>query len=213
MLKARQVPFDEQQSPFYDDYEELIYIAFDGNTDYRSRYSDEYSQVKYFLANCLPFADNFKENEIEEIVNENLDARGVLPLDKTKEIWEVLKKYDYTLISYSKAVVDILSIWTDSPWEYCTIRGCSHGEWQNVYYDTAYYPPKDIERIQMDYFNLGTQWEVLDEDGDEYYNVYCYSYNDNDLKKEIANSIGKDVSEISFEKFVDYKRVPVFEEF
>ena len=208
MLKARQVPFDEQQAPDLE-YEDLIYIAIDGNPSYKSLCCDEYEQAKNFLSKCLSYAYN--DDKIQEIVNDYLSCRDTIPLDKSIEMWKILISYDKLAIPLSEAIVRILTTWTDCPWDVTSIKGSCQGEWQNVWYDTSCYSLEDIKRVEAAYFNTGTQWEVMDED--EYYTIYCYKDNEDELKKEIADNIGKKVSEISFEKFEDYKKVPVYKEF
>lgn len=211
--KARQVPIDEQSSHVDFTYVEWEGMAIDGNGDYPSYYCDEYIQVKSFLEHCLSYKWQREDGneKLIKAIQEYLNIVDDFPIDKAIEIWDTLTAYDNRKKNCSKAMVEILTLYTGHKWEVYTIRGYVQAEWQNVYYETDLFSFESIKQLQSDYFNLGTEWKIEDEN--DHWFIYCYEHDDDKLKKEISDSIGYDISEIKFEKFDGYTKVAKYTEF
>lgn len=67
------------------------------------------------------------------------------------------------------------------PYTKTTIHGCSQGEWQYLYYPSEW-SRDNVDAIQAEYFNTGTEWLVAEETTEEELNapdnVYTCSYYD-----------------------------------
>lgn len=213
MIVAKQIPPDLQQSPIDLTYVEWEGMAVDGNSRLKTYYCNEYEQTKDFLSYCLSYAWDEAidtDKQLLTIVKSYLSTRGDISVDVAKKIWNILVEFDNSKLTMSDAIIKVLSIWCNSPWKVYTIRGSVQGEWQDVYYNSSMFSIKDIETFEKDYFNLGTEWKITDEDNQESWNIYCYEYDDEKLKKEIAESINHDLSDIVFEKFDGYEQVPKY---
>lgn len=72
---------------------------------------------------------------------------------------------------------------------------------------------ESIKNLEYEYFNLGTDWEIYTGENKQYLeNVYTHSYCTADIKKEIAEHTGCDVSDITLFKLDGYKQIPQFSE-
>ena len=115
----------------------------------------------------------------------------------TREIHQLVKlimEYD----GDDNDVCAVLSIVTGRPWESGQITGCVQGDWQNVIYPEDVYSRKDLEYLETDYFNTGSEWMIHDEDsipdeeaeGDDIsgFCTYVYSWRDEDIAKELLSA-------------------------
>lgn len=214
MIEARQVPTDLQESPIDLTYAEMFDLAIDGNRNFHPYCCEEYQQTKDFISHCLSYTWNKgidTDQQLLDILDNYLNSHGEITIDTGKKIWEKLLAYDHSKLTWATAILNILSIWTGDEWNVYTMRGTVQSEWQNVFYNTKTYTMEQIKLLEMDYFNLGTEWEI--KDGDDTWSIYCYKHGDEELKEEIADAISRDVSEIKFFKFNGYVRTPDFKEF
>lgn len=83
------------------------------------------------------------------------NAKELLTLKRLLRKWEATYKDDVLL--------DILTIVTGKKWEMGEIKGCTQGDWNNIFYVKN---EIDIENIEARYFGLWTEWEITDDDGD-----------------------------------------------
>ena len=109
----------------------------------------------------------------------------------------------------------LLSLIEGGNWKYAELHGCVQREWQGVYYDSDSIGHAELLRIESDYFNLGTEWNCWI-DGDEEgltMRVYCYEWDDDNIKKEIAEQMwtSVDEDEVELRKFTGWTRLPNYE--
>jgi hypothetical protein len=71
----------------------------------------------------------------------------------------------------------------------------------------------------MEYFNTGSEWIIHDEESEPEtvkdisgYSVYCYSWNTDGIKKEIADAAGSDPDDVILYEFDKYINVPADKE-
>lgn len=133
-------------------------------------------------------------------------------LVKWQENWFVhgqLKGFDEKL-AYA------LTLITGNEWKIRQIHGCVQGDWAECLYDSTVITEEDLKRFECEYFNLGTEWLVPEsyqcdpEDEVPVNSLYCHTSDNEEARKEIAESIGCDISEVVLgipEKVVIYKYV------
>ena len=76
----------------------------------------------------------------------------------------------------------------------------------NGYYDYRVYD-YGIENLIIGYFNEGSEWIChFEDDEDSNCGVYCYEWDDEDIKGEIMGAMGGD--EVELRKFTGWARLP-----
>ena len=115
----------------------------------------------------------------------------------------------------------VLSIVTGEEWSCKQIRGCCQPEWNCIFYPVAQWSKEAIEEFEVEYFNTGTEWIVDDGDFDpesdipENINscsVYCTAWNEDGIKKQIADGEGLDMEDIVLYAFEGYAKTPLYRE-
>lgn len=78
-------------------------------------------------------------------------------------------------------------------------------QWQYVYYVINSWIDKELKNLEIEYFNLGSEWIC---DNDRY---YCHNYDYNDIKKELSSFTGYPVDNIVLHKITGYTTIPNYE--
>ena len=106
-----------------------------------------------------------------------------------------------------------LELLTGQKYEYHTIKGCSQGDWQYVIYP-AEYGAEWLECFETEFFNTGEEWKVYEgaPDGDEYFTLYTYGWNDEQRRKEIATAADRENADVVLLRFTGWSRTPEYEE-
>lgn len=91
------------------------------------------------------------------------------------------------------AIIRVLSLITGHKWDYREIHGCVQGEWAQLFYDDTV--SIDFNDFESRYFNLGSEWEIVDDEGEE---VWCYitAWDDDAIVSELASIAGCERDEI-----------------
>lgn len=212
---ARQVPPDTQESNWSWNYDEIEGMALDGNKHLESKMCYEYNMVVEFLRHESECQFETME-ELQSYTRENLYRAPELSFDEVKAIWEAINAfYDEEAMDEQELKLTILSIYTKHEWKYTKIYGCGQSDWQYVYYNADLISDEDISKVQKDYFNLGTEWEVFlptAKEDKHLFNIYCYGDSIEEIRAEICSEIGCDDDEVKLLRFKDYEKKPVFEE-
>jgi hypothetical protein len=74
------------------------------------------------------------------------------------------------------------------------------------------YTKYDREIIETEYFNTGDEWRITDDDGDDVLFVYTHSWCDDEKRREIADAVGYDPSDVILYAFDGYERIPKYKE-
>ena len=225
-IYARQIPPEYQESPL--EYDEMAYdyISVCGNRDYREHLAPVFERVRYAL-------ENGELNEaLEDIKNKGGYWTGfyknatevindLLPPEKekysTKDIGALKKLVDDYCNYYNRykndTLCEILEVVTGNKWEWRIIKGCCQGDWNEAFYQVKDWP-NGIDHFEIEYFNLGTEWIVHDEDfipeePDDItgYCTYCYGINDDDIRREIAESYGGKPEDVVLYEFDGYRQI------
>ena len=112
-----------------------------------------------------------------------------------------------------KRILRALHLVTGERYERRTIRGSCQGDWQNVYYPVSRYTDADLDILETEYFNTGTEWIIHDGDGapenpDEIdgFSCYCHGWSDEQIKTEISEIYGQPGAEVVLYEFTGWSR-------
>lgn len=223
---VKQINPEYQESPLYTFKDEIENIFILGNRDFCGVNVDEYNEFINQLESVLTAIDEgfgefyYQYENLEECLKNELYG-SVEMNEKIIETWEKLLNDNFDIDSYAD-VCCALDLYTGKTWKYTTIRGCCQGDWQNVIYCIDNWNNEDIKRLEIEYFNIGSEWliyenpiedEVLTSknfdinDIDYDYGTYCYNWSDEGIRQEIADCIGCNVKDVVLFKFDGYTRI------
>lgn len=130
--------------------------------------------------------------------------------------WKAL--FENEEYSEEESHLKALEIFTGHEWDTRIIRGCCQSDWQEVWYDTEQWTPEQLTTLETEYFNLGTEWIIHDEEGEPEspeeisgYSVYCTKgYNDDTFKAEIAEVVGGKAEDVILYTFAGFIHIPQY---
>lgn len=115
----------------------------------------------------------------------------------------------------------VLSIVTGEKYTWSSINGCCQGEYREIIYPESKYPTDMIEMFENEFFNLGSEWIVHDEDTDPEdpkdisgYAIYCHGdpeWDEDDIRTEIADVAGCEPKDVVLYKYTGSYSVPCYE--
>lgn len=188
--KAYQVAPEYQTAPDIMDIVDDT-IAITGNRYLRDFTPDAFLQAQAAL--------EYGENPAEE---------GAPDYDK----WEsLIDDYSQQAHPDEETICAALELLTGEKWAHKVLCGDSQGDWQNCYYVASVWAREALDATETEYFNTGTEWRVVDEDGDEGY-TYCHGWRDEDNRAEIADTMGVGAADVTLYKFAGWARTPKYEE-
>lgn len=118
----------------------------------------------------------------------------------------------YDRFDGEKRILRALHLMTGKRYEKCTIRGFCQGEWQDVYFPLADYNRNDIDILEIEYFNLGSEWNITTEEDPDGYYKYCYKYGADAIRAEIASAEGTTPENVVLLEFDGWSRAPKYRE-
>lgn len=111
----------------------------------------------------------------------------------------------------------VLSIVTGEKWAYRSINGCCQGDWNYIYYPVDRWSREALDAFEIEYFNMGTEWIIHDEDGEPTdaeqisgYSVYCVAQDEDGIIKELADASGEPVEGAVLFAFDGYTQTPKY---
>jgi hypothetical protein len=116
----------------------------------------------------------------------------------------------YNRFDGEKRILRALHLLTGKRYDVRTIRGYCQGDWQTVFYPVEDYSREALDILEIEYFNLGTEWAV-NVDGCDVY-VYAYSDTPEKIRAEIAAAVGAQVEDIQLHVFAGWERTPEYKE-
>lgn len=229
-IYARQIMPEFQDSRIFDDDGNGVeYINVWGNKDYQSRTSSVFDRVK----ECLDAGELAEDIEavmgknpsaiygnITEAINNQLwrdDGKtySTRQIGKLKQL--VLRYSDCKSSEEDQILVDVLSIVTGEEWDYRNIHGCCQSEWNTVYYPVKYWTKESLDAFETMYFNTGSEWIVHEGDTEptspeeiDGCAYYCVSWNDEGIKKELAEAAGGKAEDVVLYKYAGSVSMPVY---
>lgn len=221
-IYAKQVPPVYQESPLFygpEFWPDDVFVF--GNRDYKS-HCEELDHIRAGMEDAANDLEDLQSGNPYGYTWDGCLFADLTP-DKTRGAYtraerlqwiDILNRYFTAPNSTTENAIlcEALGLIKGIGWEYDTIRGCCQGDWQEIIYP-AEYGPDWLYTFENEYFNLGSEWTVY-EDGNEEdnFSMYCHEWNDDGLKKEIANAQGCTPEEVTLLKFTGWTRSAQYEE-
>lgn len=224
-IYAKQVPPEYQESPLF--WDEDINAELFGNRQLRGITSTLFDRLPGMMENLSCVWDNIRNGYYDnanwaEELEEMMPPQGREPYtrDERKNAWPgLLRRYIDKSSLDNAFLCDLLGLITGRAWDWCTLRGCCQSDWQYCIYPADEWNGASLERLEAEYFNTGSEWIVHDDqdapDGPEDINgfsVYCTGWNDDLIRKEIADAAGGRPEDVTLYKFAGYTRRAEYEE-
>lgn len=224
-IYAKQVPPEYQESPlFYGDefWPENVFVF--GNRDY-NQHADTLNELRTALENIVEVFDDMQHsqgwtNDLAYAIHCELPEEYRREYSRPERLKMVELANDYCFAkSYEENTVlcNVLELITGKTWDHSTIRGCSQGEWQDIIFP-AEYGREWLEHFETEYFNTGSEWIIHDGDGTpdgpddiDGFTMYAHGWNDEQIKKEIADAYGTPGGEVILYKHAGYTKTPIWE--
>ena len=227
-IYAKQIAPEYQESPFFSFGPEEMYpgVIFKGNRHFNSHTTPEFDAIRDGLDGLTSHIDtdgNFIRGYWYENITEAVNDIMPAPLHKarysTREIkaWREIAAEWYITTNENGLLCRALQLVTGKAYANATIRGCVQGDWQEILYPCDEYNGNAIESLEVDYFNMGTEWIIHDEsstpDGPEDisgYSVYCYGWNTDQIRAELADAAGVDPDAVTMYEYAGSYILPKY---
>lgn len=116
------------------------------------------------------------------------------------EIDKIMFAVEYSAMPLESRICNVLSGITQKIWAYSEIHGSTQGEWQGVYFNSSF-NPQWLQELEMQYFNLGSEFVITDTDTMDEYNVYICKWNDSEIEDELQSIVGDEVDIYFFDGY------------
>ena len=202
---ARQVS-PEEQDPH------LFYITRSGNWIWEDEYWENVAFIpQRGFYDYMPDAVRTVYDNLENGVymdDPGLDAGPLAPAA------ELIRNYGWDYLRQVETLCTVLELLTGKKYKQKEIHGSAQREWRLIVYPSEQYTDDDIRTLETAYFNTGTEWIVPETDPsvDGEYSLYCFESGTDNIKKEIADSLGVDPAAVVLQVFTGYKRIPQYSE-
>ena len=226
-IYAKQISPEYQESPFFNWDPADLYpgVIFKGNRHYNSHTTPEYDAIRNGLDDLTNLIDTTGKfipgwyDTITEAVNDIMPAPQHKERYSTREIkiWREIASEWYITTNENALICRALQLVTGKKHESTTIRGCVQGDWQEIIFPASDYSGDDIERLEADYFNTGTEWIIHDESNDPEgpedisgYSLYCYGWNSDQIRQEIADAAGAAADAVTMYEYAGSYTLPKY---
>lgn len=118
----------------------------------------------------------------------------------------------YNRFDGEKRILRALHLVTGKRHEKRTIRGYSQGEWQEIYYPVSDYTREALDMLEIEYFNMGSEWVIKTADDPDGYSLYCYTTGADCIREEIANATGEKPEDITLHIFDGWTKTAQYTE-
>lgn len=210
---AKQVPSEYKESPMLKDWWDIDEISQEccifGNNHYPTILNDDLKEINIGMLNgdfdyepSWNVDDPETETTLDEVLNTHYPPKHKSKYDMDEvEAWKDIAE-EWSLRHNPDMCARALTLMTGNKWDYeilyhDVVRGRKK-ERQNFVYDTTKISREDLERIKMDYFNEGTEF-VVKVGGKRHGTVYCYSRDEEGMKREIADELGCDPEDVTLD--------------
>ena len=190
-IKAYQVAPEYQEAPALEDMfdDSIIITGNDRLNGWETEsYKTVYSAILEGVNPCEEGEENF--DEWERLIN-----------DSTEQA-----------ISDDKAICKGLELLTGEKWAYKELRGTVQGDWNGCYYAVDVWTHEQLNAVEMEYFNMGTEWSIKDGDGEEWGNTYTHFWTDEENRAEIAAVLGVNPEDVTLYLFDGWTRMANYKE-
>lgn len=196
-IKAYQIAPEYQKSPL-DTFNEIPGgededLEIYGNSDFKRQTSITFDKV----LKCLEYGD-FSDFELTGY--------------KAERLKELCNKYGTRGADNKQIISEALSIVTGQKWEYKQICGCCQSDWNYIYYRPEEWTEKALQYFEVEYFNMGDEWRIEDEEGDNLGNIYTHEWDDDGKKMEVAECMGVNSEDVTLYLFDGWKKTAKYKE-
>jgi hypothetical protein len=224
-IYARQISPEYQDSLPYTGDELGEYITICGNDRYQEYIQPVFKRVQDvlndgYLAEVLEDIQSFPEykNSADAIVDYLRPEKGEYSARDIAELEKLVAEHaEFNRGREDTILCAVLSVVTGSKWAHRQIRGCCQSDWNYAYYQEKDFPG-GIDCIEALYFNTGSEWIVHDEgeqpeDPEDIcgWGMYCFGWNDEAIKKEIAEAAGAEPGDVVLYKWSGYRKIATYE--
>ena len=209
-IHAYQRPPEWQESPLFSDESAFDEIQLFGNRGFQERTTDQYNNIPGMLDDIADELHNLqnglKHNTDFSTILEAYTGRNSYTRAERKQWIEILRRWTET-DEETRVFIDVLTLLNGKQYNFSTLRGCCQSDWQNIIYP-ADFGAEWLQSFEAQYFNTGTEWEITEEDGNEFY-FYCTT---NDPRKEISDAMNADPGDIILYEFDGWECTPKYKE-
>ena len=221
IIYAKQVPPEHQESPLYlfEEWPENVYVF--GNRHF-NQHAKRLEEIRAALADLADTWEELNDGghayyaSWREALNDLIppeDAEREYTRTERLELAKLAAQFEWCSSSAENSILcAVLELVTGQEWEEGTLRGCCQGDWQEIIYPAAY-GREWLDQFEAEYFNTGTEWII--HDGNEApetpedisgYSVYCYGWNHDLIRQEIADAAGCSPENIILYEFTGWSR-------
>ena len=202
-----------QESPFYIDscYGLIDGLMIQGNRLYRRQvFGQTFERLNESLesciCDCIDVMEGYNTNDtVTDILQHYFDRRysnkDISYIKKLFTDWDNFHQSNNEFCEIARTITKKDIHWT-------TLRGCCQGDWVDVFYDAQFWSAEDLERLEIEFFNQGTEY-ILQDDGCAY---YCHGINDEDNKEELTGELGCKPEQITLFNISGYRTTPIYTE-
>ena len=216
---ARQVPWEWQESPWDDEQLKIDKAALYGNRSYGRYVFDEFEQVVKALEEMdwddvgddRPYSTE-QEMLLDYVPPVGRNAYTAEEIEKWKAVCDLYDGRNRTRDEQA-AICAGLTLVMGKEYDYRCLRGCCQRDWNYFYYPVDLYNNDVIRDLEIEYFNLGEEWMIHDEetvpDCPEAVNGYTmYVYDD--ARKKIAAEAGVAPEDVVLWKYDGMRSIPKY---
>lgn len=216
---AKQVPPEYQESPLFLGNEFLPdNIILDGNRSYNSHTTPLYDRIMQSYDDAareiesLDTRDGYASyNTATEVINDFFPAleyrEKAYNTRDIHAIREALRMYGTSSYYNGRYITAMLDAITGGDWKNGTICGACQGDWQHVIYNSNDWSRADLDILETEYFNTGSEWIINDD-----YSVYTHAWSNDGTRAEIASAAGVDPADVVLLEFTGWSRTPDYME-
>lgn len=209
-IHAYQIPPEHQESPLFWDESAFEGIELYGNRHYTERTSDLFRNIPAIIdaldyeLQQLQLGE--KPHEDFALILEAYTGRDDYTRSERKKWIDIIRRWT-TTNEEAGVFLDVLELIRKKEYARATLRGCCQGDWQNIIYP-AEYGAEWLRAFEIEYFNLGTEWTIHENDENEF-SMYCTT---DDPRAEIAEAVNSDPKDIILYEFDGWERTPKYKE-
>lgn len=229
-IYARQIEPECQESPlsyadmFDYDAEKLSVCGNGYFTEHKTELFEHVDDVLSsgelaYILDCLKDGTEEHYSTATEAISDYLPPEKEGKRYSTREIHklkQLIEDYagSYVAMRDCGIICGVLSIVSGEEYDYRTIRGCCQSDWNTVYYAVSAWNDEALENFETEYFNTGSEWIIHDESDEPKapedisgYSVYCHGWNNDSIRREIAECAGVSPEDIVMYEYAGYHKV------
>lgn len=209
-IHAYQRPPEYQESPLFWDDSSFEGLELYGNRQYIERTSDQFRNIPGMLDDISEELDDLQRGQKHytdfSTILEAYTGRDNYTRSDRKKWVEIVKRWTET-DEETRVFLDVLQLLNGKKYAFSILRGCCQSDWQYIIYP-AEYGKEWLNAFETEYFNLGTEW-IVKEDDDSKFSIYCTTDNP---RAEIADATGADPGNVVLFEFDGWDRTPRYRE-